>query len=32
VTRVFSWVGLPAPTPNPLLTWRADVFCQGCLP
>jgi hypothetical protein len=21
-----------SPTPNPLLSWRADVFCQGCLP
>jgi hypothetical protein len=32
VTRVFSRVGLSAPTPNPRLSWRADVFCQGCLP
>jgi hypothetical protein len=24
--------GLVSPTPNPLLSWRADVFCQGCLP
>jgi hypothetical protein len=21
-----------SPTPNPRLSWRADVFCQGCLP
>jgi hypothetical protein len=20
-----------SPTPNPRLSWRADVFCQGCL-
>jgi hypothetical protein len=21
-----------SPTPNPRLSWRADIFCQGCLP
>jgi hypothetical protein len=24
--------GVVSPTPNPRLSWRADVFCQGCLP
>jgi hypothetical protein len=24
--------GVVSPTPNPWLSWRADVFCQGCLP
>jgi hypothetical protein len=25
-------VGVVSPTPNPWLSWRADVFCQGSLP
>jgi hypothetical protein len=29
VTRVFSRVGCE---PHTQLSWRADVFCQGCLP
>jgi hypothetical protein len=24
--------GVVSPTPNPQLSWRAYVFCQGCLP
>jgi hypothetical protein len=32
VTRVFSRVGVVSPTSNPRISWRADVFCQGCLP
>jgi hypothetical protein len=24
--------GIVSPTPNLRLSWRADVFCQGCLP
>jgi hypothetical protein len=24
--------GVFSPTPNPRLSWRAEVFCQGCLP
>jgi hypothetical protein len=24
--------GVISPTPNPRLSWKADVFCQGCLP
>jgi hypothetical protein len=24
--------GVVSPTPNAWLSWRADVFCQGCLP
>jgi hypothetical protein len=24
--------GVVSPTPNPRLSWRADVFCQDCLP
>jgi hypothetical protein len=24
--------GVVSPTPNPRLSWRADVFYQGCLP
>jgi hypothetical protein len=24
--------GVVSPTPNPRLYWRADVFCQGCMP
>jgi hypothetical protein len=27
-----SWQVFVSPTPNPRLSWRADVFCQGCLP
>jgi hypothetical protein len=23
--------GVVSPTPNPRVSWRADVFCQGCL-
>jgi hypothetical protein len=24
--------GVVSPTSNPRLSWRADVFCHGCLP
>jgi hypothetical protein len=31
VTSLFQ-VGVVSPTPKPRLSWRADVFCQECLP
>jgi hypothetical protein len=31
VTSLFQG-GVISPTPNLRLSWRADVFCQGCLP
>jgi hypothetical protein len=31
MTNLFQG-GVVSRTPNPRITWRADIFCQGCLP
>jgi hypothetical protein len=32
VTKSFFQCGVIRPTPSPQLSWRVDIFCQGCLP